>query len=165
MRKTTTPAPSVQTVQGKQSNHGDFHLPVSVRHLGGDIPLYRAVAWWGLNLGRAFSREDVSLAFHIDLRRASGILNYLCHRDNSNDITLEAHRLPTGGHGLLMVRIISVTESAPRPSPVPPVRTASRDKHDQARQLARWLLSRPGASDTARLEAWKAACPVGDDAC
>lgn len=165
MHTTTKPAPAVQTIQGKQSNHGDYYLPVSVRHLSEDTPLYRAVAWWGLTLGRAFSREDVSRAFRIEPRRASGILNYLCHRETSNDITLECHRLPVAGHGLLMVRILSVTESPPRPVPVPPVRTAAREKRSQERRLARWLLSRPVTSDAARLEAWKAACPVEGEAC
>lgn len=165
MHMTTKPSPAPQVVQGKQSNHGDFYLPASIRHLSEDTPLYRAVAWWGLTLGRAFSRDDVSRAFHIEPRRASGILNYLCHRDNSNDITLESHRLSAGGHGLLMVRILAVTESPPRPVPVPPVRTGAREKHDRERRLARWLLARPGMSDSARLEAWKAACPVEDESC
>lgn len=165
MRTAAKSASSSRVIQGKQRNHGDFHLPVSIRHLAEDTPLYRAVAWWGLTLGRAFSREDVSQAFHIDTRRASGILNYLCHRDNTQDITLEAHRLSTAGHGLLMVRILSVAEPTPRQMPVPSVRTAAREKHNQDRQLARWLLSRPGSSDPSRLEAWKAACPVEGETC
>lgn len=162
---TSEPAATRETVRGKQRNHGDYYLPVSIRHLDENTPLYRAVAWWGLTLGRAFSREDVSRAFRIEPRRASGILNYLCHRETSNDIVLECHRLPTAGHGLLMVRILSVTEPTPRPVPVPPVRAASREKHDRERLLARWLLSRPAASDATRLEAWKAACPVENEAC
>ncbi|UJV65323.1 hypothetical protein [Salmonella enterica] len=32
----------------------------------GTLSLYRAVAWWGLFLGREFTRDDVSEAFSIE---------------------------------------------------------------------------------------------------
>lgn len=48
-----------RTVAGRQSNHEGFYMPPGIRHLG-TLSLYRAVAWWGLFLGREFTRDDVS---------------------------------------------------------------------------------------------------------
>ncbi|POT56157.1 CaiF/GrlA family transcriptional regulator [Citrobacter amalonaticus] len=158
---------TVGTVRGGQSNHGDFYMPAEIRHLGG-MPLYRAVAWWGLLTGKAFSREQVCQAFRVDQRRASGVLNYLCHRYHHDDITFESYsrHLP-GGHRQLTIRILAVKESAKRPaSPTPstPRRRSIPTGDNADRLMARWLLSRPSGNDEARLAAWKAACPVPEDA-
>lgn len=62
--------------QSQQKHHGHFHIPDEIRHLG-DMSLYRAVAWWGFLRKTEFTRDDVSQAFQIDLRRSSGILSYI----------------------------------------------------------------------------------------
>lgn len=157
---TTTHHEQDTLVQGKQSNHGDFHLPVSIRHLGNDLPLYRAVAWWGFLHGREFTRDDISQAFQIEPRRASGILNYICHRNDEGDIAFEAStRGLRGGQRLMVIRILGVKD---RPvmrrrgkQVSPPRLPGNRD-----RQMARWLLSRPVGNNAERLARWKAACPA-----
>nr|WP_242392155.1 CaiF/GrlA family transcriptional regulator [Salmonella enterica] len=71
-------------------------MPPGIRHLG-TLSLYRAVAWWGLFLGREFTRDDVSEAFSIEPRRASGILNYICNRHNDDDICFDSRLHPVRG--------------------------------------------------------------------
>ncbi|MTH46058.1 CaiF/GrlA family transcriptional regulator [Intestinirhabdus alba] len=144
---------------GKQNNHEDFSVPPEISHLG-DLPLYRAVAWWGLLRGSAFSRGDVSEAFHIDLRRASGILHYICHRNEGNDITFEVRRIPIrGGRSQLMMRILAVSDKSPADGKRVG-RKPGKKKDDRDRLLSRWLLSRPKSGDIVSIAAWKAACPV-----
>ncbi|EAB3938509.1 CaiF/GrlA family transcriptional regulator, partial [Salmonella enterica] len=97
-----------RTVAGRQSNHEGFYMPPGIRHLG-TLSLYRAVAWWGLFLGREFTRDDVSEAFSIEPRRASGILNYICNRHNDDDICFDSRLHPVrGGRAQLVVRIRAV---------------------------------------------------------
>ncbi|MEG8062608.1 CaiF/GrlA family transcriptional regulator [Salmonella enterica subsp. enterica serovar Typhimurium var. monophasic] len=123
-----------RTVAGRQSNHEGFYMPPGIRHLG-TLSLYRAVAWWGLFLGREFTRDDVSEAFSIEPRRASGILNYICNRHNDDDICFDSRLHPVrGGRAQLVVRIRAVE-------------------------------SRPDGGDTAKLAAWQAACPVREASC
>lgn len=118
---------SVEKVKGKQRNHEDFYLPESVRHLG-EMPLYRTVAWWRFYLGRASNRDDLSAAFQIDLRRASGILNYLCHRHVGDDITLDMNLCVIhGGHRQLLIHIRDVKMVTARGrSSIPTVSLRSR---------------------------------------
>jgi hypothetical protein len=155
-------------VCGKQSNHGDFYMPVSIRHLG-DMPLYRAVAWWGLYLGREFNRDDISRAFLIEPRRASGILNYLTRSHADDDIAFKIRkRQVRGGHCQLSLHILAVSPTST--ITVPRVKSGPRSRSLRAdvsydRQMARWLLSRPVADSGARFEAWRAACPVENGEC
>ncbi|HHK3103652.1 MULTISPECIES: CaiF/GrlA family transcriptional regulator [Salmonella] len=147
-----------RTVAGRQSNHEGFYMPPGIRHLG-TLSLYRAVAWWGLFLGREFTRDDVSEAFSIEPRRASGILNYICNRHNDDDICFDSRLHPVwGGRAQLVVRIRAVES---RPDTIRRQRTdrpggkVSDRQYD--RQMAHWLLSRPAGGDTAKLAAWQAA--------
>lgn len=152
-------------VEGRQRNHGGYYLPDTVRHLE-EMPLYRIVAWWGFFRGSEFTRDDVSRAFRIEPRRASGLLNYLCHRRETKDIVFEVHH-QHGQHvnGLMVLRILSIEESrAPVAVPQPPRGSAPATGH-QDRQVARWLLSRPSGLDHARMNAWKASCPIREEAC
>ncbi len=155
-----------RTVAGRQSNHEGFYMPPGIRHLG-TLSLYRAVAWWGLFLGWEFTRDDVSEAFSIEPRRASGILNYICNRHNDDDICFDSRLHPVrGGRAQLVVRIRAVES---RPDTIRRQRTdrpggkVSDRQYD--RQMAHWLLSRPAGGDTAKLAAWQAACPVREASC
>ncbi|EDS2454080.1 CaiF/GrlA family transcriptional regulator [Salmonella enterica] len=155
-----------RTVAGRQSNHEGFYMPPGIRHLG-TLSLYRAVVWWGLFLGREFTRDDVSEAFSIEPRRASGILNYICNRHNDDDICFDSRLHPVrGGRAQLVVRIRAVES---RPDTIRRQRTdrpggkVSDRQYD--RQMAHWLLSRPAGGDTAKLAAWQAACPVREASC
>lgn len=127
-----------------------------------------AVAWWGLFLGREFTRDDVSEAFSIEPRRASGILNYICNRHNDDDICFDSRLHPVrGGRAQLVVRIrASGIPPGHHPAGSGPDRPGGKVSDRQYdRQMAHWLLSRPAGGDTAKLAAWQAACPVREASC
>ncbi|MEL5280748.1 CaiF/GrlA family transcriptional regulator [Serratia bockelmannii] len=63
-------------VPGRQSNHGVYRLPPGLP-VAPSVPLYQAVALWGWRLGRPFSRDELALAFHIELRRAGDLMSYI----------------------------------------------------------------------------------------
>lgn len=92
---------------GKQKRQGNFYMPKEIQHLG-DMPLYRAVACWGYLTQKEFTRNDVSEAFKIDTRRASGVLNYICHRNDRHDIAFKVRKASVrGGNCQLMLTILS----------------------------------------------------------
>lgn len=141
-----------------------FHMPEEIRHLG-EMPLFRAVAWWGFLRNKEFSRNDVSQAFHIDLHRASGILHYLCHRYDKHDIEFSVRKTAVrGGHCQLLVKIHSPATAgnltAPPAKAAPATRQVKKSTATDDRQLSHWLLSRPTGNNEAKLAAWKAACPL-----
>ncbi|HBC9520965.1 TPA: CaiF/GrlA family transcriptional regulator [Escherichia coli] len=153
--------------QVKQSNHGDFCIPEEIRHLG-DMSLYRAVAWWGFIRKTAFNRRDVSQAFQIDLRRASGIINYICHRHEGDDIAFEVRKISVqGGCRQLTLRILKVAADSEPVKSVMPATCGKvkmmKENSKQANLMARWLLSRPTGNNAAQMEAWKAGCPIYND--
>lgn len=143
-----------------------FHMPEEIQHLG-EMPLFRAVAWWGFLHKKEFSRNDVSKAFHIDLRRASGILHYLCHRHDKRDIEFSVRKATVrDGHCQLLVKIHSLASAGNSTAPLAKAQpaTCQGNKHSATddRRLSRWLLSRPTGNNEAKLAAWKAACPLSE---
>nr|AQT23933.1 Orf10 [Salmonella enterica subsp. enterica serovar Enteritidis] len=141
-----------------------LHAP-GIRHLG-TLSLYRAVAWWGLFLGREFTRDDVSEAFSIEPRRASGILNYICNRHNDDDICFDSRLHPCGEAAPSSWCVSGQWNPAGHHPPAadrPAGGKVSDRQYD--RQMAHWLLSRPAGGDTAKLAAWQAACPVREASC
>lgn len=150
-------------VKGRQRNHEEYHRPVSIRHLE-CMSLYRAVAWWGYYLGREFNRNDVSLAFRIEPRRASAILNYLCYRHDSNDMSVDFHKIPVkGGHRQLSVQIRAISDNSRiEKKEIKERNTLIIDK-PKNHQMARWFLSRPALCNSDNVAAWKAACPASEE--
>ena len=152
--------------QSQQKHHGHFHIPDEIRHLG-DMSLYRAVAWWGFLRKTEFTRDDVSQAFQIDLRRSSGILSYICHRHGYDDITFEMRKIPVqGGCCQLAVRIIKVATSPTsvrKPEKCSNTRKDVKTNNQLDQLMARWMLSRPAGNNATQLEAWKAGCPIYDN--
>lgn len=140
-----------QTLKNRQK-HRLPRMPASIRHLG-PLPLYRAVAWWGLYLAREFDRDDICRAFQISPRQASNVICYLCRRDEQRDIVLETRKVRDR-------RVIQVLEIIP-PGRRSAGREESRPEADegQERQMVRWLLSRPVGDDVGQIEAWIAAFP------
>ena len=139
-----------------------FHMPEEIQHLG-EMPLFRAVAWWGFQRKKEFSRNDVSQAFHIDLRRASGILHYLCHRHDKRDIEFSVRKVAVrGGHCQLLVKILSpgMTGTSTPAKAQPVTRQIKKSTVTDDRQLSQWLLTRPQGNNEAKRAAWKAACPL-----
>lgn len=149
-----------RVVRGKQRNHGDFYLPDSIRHLA-KVPLYRAVAWWGMLRGGYITRDDVSQAFRIELRRAGGILNYIRHRGREGDIQVEVrHQTSRQARSTQALRIVSMASTLPVERNVKVSSGSSRVTVNQDRMMARWLLSRPVGNNAVRFALWKAACPI-----
>jgi hypothetical protein len=64
-------------VPPRQGNHAGYYLPAECSDLPDGVPLYMAVAVWGLRLGEAFSVRDMCRAFRIDRRRGAGVRDYL----------------------------------------------------------------------------------------
>lgn len=145
----------------QENEVSDYHMPDCIRHLG-DIPLYRAVAWWGYIQGSEFTRNDVSRAFRIDPRRASGVLNYICNRHNPNDIEYRVRKLPPKhGNQLMSVQIIFIADSLTTKRDYSSTKSTKQDNastnHD--RLLAQWMLSRPVSKDITRFAEWRSKCP------
>lgn len=157
---------SSQSIFSKQKNHEGFYIPQCIRHLG-SMPLYRAVALWGLCLGREFTRDDISDAFRIEPRRASGILNYICNRYPNNDILFDSRlRTMRGGRTQLVihVRYVESRQNSFSRRQLASSRGKGKDPK-QDRLMARWLLTRPSGGDAAKLAAWQATCPVQEGSC
>jgi hypothetical protein len=138
-------------VKGRQSNHGDYHLPSCLIHLGSP-PLYLAVAYWGLLKRTPFSRDDLSAAFRISARRAADVMTYI-YIERRNCITSKKTLVSTGsGHSCLYLQILTVSEPAPTRPPKPLHRTVrqpetSGDLVGKQRELWHWLLTRPMTGD------------------
>jgi len=135
-------------ISGKQSNHGDFYLPECLSHLG-DPPLYLAVAWWGVLIGRGITREDISLAFRIPPRRAADVMSYIS-RDRGDIITC-VRRIDREAGRRSLVLTISAVRDVGSAVPIPPPRakkTSGRGAAESVREWRRWFLSRPNTAST-----------------
>lgn len=135
------------TVAGKQSNHGDFHLPACLGHLT-DPPLYLAVAYWGLLTGSRLSRATVSETFRISERRAADVMSYISReRCDVIDCVRKITREGRGRRGLTLT--ITAVRALVQTPPSPPVRgrkTPRPGAADMSRELRHWFLRRPNLS-------------------
>lgn len=135
-------------ISGKQSNHGDFHLPACLAHLV-DPPLYMAVAWWGVLSAQVITRESISQAFRISLTRAADVMAYII-RSRGDVITCERRVIRKDGRRNLVLTISAVRDVVPQVSvPSPRVKkTPGRGGVDPVREWRRWFLSRPNITPT-----------------
>ncbi|MBS0053866.1 CaiF/GrlA family transcriptional regulator [Yersinia sp. Marseille-Q3913] len=135
-------------IKGRQSNHGDYYLPACLTHLGRP-PLYMAVAYWGLLKKSPFTRDDLSAAFHITVRRAADVMTYI-YIERQNCITSKKSLVNIGsGHSCLYLQVLAVAEPAPpRQTFRPPERRTSNAYNKEGQQeLWHWLLTRPAGGD------------------
>lgn len=137
----------LNTVLGKQSNHGDFLLPACLGHLN-DPPLYLAVAYWGLVTGSPLSRAIVSETFRISERRAADVMSYISReRCDVIDCERKITREGKGRRGLTLT-IRAVRALVPAAS-APPARGRKAQRPgaaDMTRELRHWFLRRPNLS-------------------
>ncbi|EMP6174920.1 CaiF/GrlA family transcriptional regulator [Citrobacter amalonaticus] len=153
-------------IQPGQGGHEGWRLPMCMAHLP-RMPLYLTVAWWGMSLGCAFTRQDVSKVFCISPRRASAILAYIAHRCSTR-IKSEFTVKPSGtGPQVMNLKIVSIdyeikppTHIKPKPDITCKLQLPIKDEQAKQRELAQWVLSRPRGNATA-LTVWQARCPVG----
>lgn len=174
--KNNTNHENARRMAPSQGGHEPWVLPSCMAHLP-RMPLYLTVAWWGLHLGRPFTRHDVSRAFHITPRRASGMMAYIAHRCGTRVESEFILRATGPCQGQMVLKVYSVDNRQALPARAAASRQAGRtsaqaneparrQQEQQARQreLAQWVLSRP-RGNAAALAAWQARCPVGRDAC
>ncbi|MBH2767772.1 CaiF/GrlA family transcriptional regulator [Serratia marcescens] len=130
----------------RQSNHEEYTLPDCLVNYP-PMPLYLAVAHFGLLTQQILSREVICQAFHIDTRRALEVMRYLVNgapRVTCDCLSLIQRR----GYCLRVLGIASVepaTENAPSPS----FRTSARkrgstlERERAQHQVRQWFLRRP----------------------
>ncbi|MBH3035789.1 CaiF/GrlA family transcriptional regulator [Serratia marcescens] len=139
-----TRAPTNARIVGKQSNHGDYCLPVDLAHLG-NPPLWLAVAWWGGLRGTAFSRDDVSQVFRISARRAGDVMSYIMNHKKDTVQCLRSLTKSGNGVRVLHLRITNIREvsgTAPKPSPTTDCAKAkAKPDGDNLRKNRAWFLT------------------------
>lgn len=131
-------------VTPRQSNHESYVLPALLDHLP-PMPLYLAVAHFGLLTGKPVSREVICRAFHLDTRRALEIMRYLLN--GAPRVTCKCLSLMQGqGYCLRILAIappdeaVSATAST-QTTARPRGSTAEREQAQQ--QMRQWFLRRP----------------------
>ncbi|MEL5615770.1 CaiF/GrlA family transcriptional regulator [Serratia marcescens] len=129
-------------VTPRQSNHEVYTLPECLANFP-PMPLYLAVAHFGLLSGRPLSREDISQAFHIDRRRALEVMRYLVN--NAPRVTCKCLSLMKGrGYCLHIIDIASPEQGTGEPPSCSARPRGSAAKRERAQQQMRqWFLQRP----------------------
>ncbi|MGN2498410.1 CaiF/GrlA family transcriptional regulator [Serratia bockelmannii] len=131
-------------VTPRQSNHESYVLPVILDHLP-PMPLYLAVAHFGLLTEKPLSREMICQAFHLDTRRALEIMRYLVN--GAPRVTCKCLSLMQGQGYCLRILAIATPEqavadaAASRTAARPRGSTAEREQAQQ--QMRQWFLRRP----------------------
>ncbi|WP_440799899.1 CaiF/GrlA family transcriptional regulator [Serratia marcescens] len=153
-------------IPARQRNQEGYRLPASLPHLPA-MPLYMAVAHFGLQRRKAVSRKEIGEAFNISTRRALEVMRYLM--SSNTGITWRRmpplKNLPRQGYRIRILSIPGVETppmddepgdmtpaySASRPSPAPGDDTDNSVGHPRSRRvqeeacqsLRRWFLRRP----------------------
>ena len=150
-RQNTPPSSSPDDTVGvgrrvtpRQSNHEGYVLPTTLDHLP-PMPLYLAVAHFGLLTGKPVSREVICQAFHLDTRRALEIMRYLVN--GAPRVTCKCLSLMQGQGYCLHILAIATPErtgdtpAATQTTARPRGSTAEREQAQQ--QMRQWFLRRP----------------------
>ncbi len=150
-RQTTQSPPSSddttstgRRVAPRQSNHESYVLPACLDHLP-PMPLYLAVAHFGLVMRKPLSREMICQAFQLDTRRALEIMRYLVN--GAPRVTCKCLSLMQGqGYCLRILAIAtpeqSVADSAPSQTTAR-LRGSTAEREQAQQQMRQWFLRRP----------------------
>ncbi|HIF6628455.1 TPA: CaiF/GrlA family transcriptional regulator [Serratia marcescens] len=151
-RKTTrseiNPATAFQEgrrIAPRQSNHEEYTLPGCLTKYP-PMPLYLAVAHFGLLTQQILSREVICQAFHIDTRRALEVMRYLVN--GAPSVTCECLSLIQRRGYCLRVLSIALGESAAENAPSPSSRTPARkrvstlERERAQQQVRQWFMRR-----------------------
>lgn len=135
------PSEARRRVAPRQSNHEGYMLPTCLADLPA-MPLYLAVAHYGLLTHQMISRELICQAFHIDARRALEVMRYLVN--GAPRVTCECVSLMQGRGYCLRIDTIAPPEADGQPTSVPrrPRRNSTEEAHKQQR-MRQWFLRRP----------------------
>ncbi|MBU9839044.1 CaiF/GrlA family transcriptional regulator [Rahnella aceris] len=146
------PDAPVNVIAGKQSNHGEYHLPQEL--LGINAPtLYLAVAHWGLRKGAGFTRDEISKVFRITLRRAADVMTYITTA-KSDVVNCETRLVSSvGGRRSLVMTVTAIHEAPERGAgkqAVAPRADSKKKAESEARirQIHLQFLTRPAAFTT-----------------
>lgn len=131
-------------VAPRQSNHESYVLPACLDHLP-PMPLYLAVAHFGLVMGKPLSREMICQAFQLDTRRALEIMRYLLN--GAPRVTCKCLSLMKGqGYCLRILAIAtpeqSVAETTSSQTTVR-LRGSTAEREQAQQRLRQWFLRRP----------------------
>lgn len=130
----------------RQSNHEEYTLPDCLVNYP-SMPLYLAVAHFGLLTQQILSREVICQAFHIDTRRALEVMRYLVN--GAPRVTCECLSLIRRRGYCLRVLSIASIESAAENATSPSSRTPARkrgsalERERAQHQVRQWFLRRP----------------------
>ncbi|NGH10028.1 CaiF/GrlA family transcriptional regulator [Serratia marcescens] len=130
----------------RQSNHEEYTLPDCLVNYP-SMPLYLAVAHFGLLTQQILSREVICQAFHIDTRRALEVMRYLVN--GAPSVTCECLSLIQRRGYCLRVLSIASGESAAESAHPPSSRTSARkrgstlERERAQHQVRQWFLRRP----------------------
>ncbi|WP_337061216.1 CaiF/GrlA family transcriptional regulator [Serratia marcescens] len=130
----------------RQSNHEEYTLPDCLVNYP-PMPLYLAVAHFGLLTQQILSREVICQAFHIDTRRALEVMRYLVN--GAPSVTCECLSLVQRRGYCLRVLSIASGESATQSATPPFSRTSARkrgstlERERAQQQVRQWFLRRP----------------------
>lgn len=147
MKTHVNPHGKGEVVAPCQSNYQAYTLPEGVSGLEA-APLYQLVALWGWQLGRAFSRDEVAVAFGLELHRAGDVMSYI-RRMRPDRVRSRQHyeRLDKGVRQRYM-QIMAKPQVDGRPvTPSPASQGQQHAKGPQTeaalQELRRWFLGRP----------------------
>ncbi|HFT7668211.1 TPA: CaiF/GrlA family transcriptional regulator [Serratia marcescens] len=131
-------------ISPRQSNHEEYTLPDCLAGYP-PMPLYLAVAHYGLLTQRVLSREVICQAFHIDTRRALEMLRYLTN--GAPRVICECVPATQGrGYCLHIIDIASSPAAgaeAALPQDAVPVRGGRLERENAQQQMRQWFLRRP----------------------
>ncbi|MBH2627293.1 CaiF/GrlA family transcriptional regulator [Serratia marcescens] len=130
----------------RQSNHEEYTLPDCLTSYP-PMPLYLAVAHFGLLTQQILSRDVICQAFHIDTRRALEVMRYLVN--GAPSVTCECLSLiQRRGYCLRVLSITSGESAADNASPLSSrastrKRGSTLERERAQHQLRQWFLRRP----------------------
>ncbi|HFT7665018.1 TPA: CaiF/GrlA family transcriptional regulator [Serratia marcescens] len=140
------PVSEKKRIAPRQSNHEEYTLPDCLVNYPA-MPLYLAVAHFGLLTQQILSREVICQAFHIDTRRALEVMRYLVN--GAPSVICECLSLIQRRGYCLRVLAITSVESATENAPLPSSRASARkrgstlERERAQHQVRQWFLRRP----------------------
>jgi len=83
--------------KGRQSNHEEYLVPVSVLPWAKE-PLYMLISRWSMHQERWVNRNDIAEAFHIPPRRASYQLAYISRKKDKVECRIRTNHAEDNHH-------------------------------------------------------------------
>lgn len=132
----------------RQSNYGDYRLPEGLA-VTPSAPLYQAVAFWGWQLGRPFSRTELAEAFHIAVDRAGDVMSYIRRARSDRIVSRQHYERAPNGVRMRYLHILAEPQVDGIPVVATPVHLTPDESSDDAgamsfAALKRWFIGGAG---------------------